>query len=135
MPYRALILAWLLAAAPAWAEATRAWQQLASPEQAALAPLAADWDRMPGLQRERLLLVARGYSRLTPPQQKLLHSRLRAWARMTHDQREAARENFRRIQTLPKTDQDQIKQQWLDSLCQEFGQPAGQPAGHPVTPR
>lgn len=131
MSLRALILCiGLLASGLSWAEAHRFWSDLTQAEQTALTPLAGDWNLMPAQQQERLLKVARGYAKLSPAQQKTLHSRLRAWARLTPEQREVARENYRKIQTMPKPDQDKIRQQWLDSLCLEFGQGAAAKAAH-----
>ncbi len=112
---------------------TTPWRQLSAQERGALAPLAQDWDHFPAPQQERLLKVARGYERLPPQQQQLLQARLRAWSRMTPEQRRIARDNYRNIQTLPKQDQIQIKQQWLDSLCQEFG-PTSKPPLSPPAP-
>lgn len=99
----------------------RPWLALSQQERVALAPLASHWDKMPASQQEKLLVVARDYARLPPERQKLLHSRLSAWSRMTAEERQIARENFKKIQSLPKQDQASIRHQWLDSLCQEFG--------------
>ena len=97
-----------------------------------MAPLAAKWDSMPTTQQEKLLVVARDYPKLTPQRQKLLHSRLRSWSQLTSEERQIARDNFRKIQSLPKQDQTSIRQQWLDSLCQEFGR---SPSESPVPGR
>lgn len=102
----------------------RPWNALSQQERAALAPLAAHWDRMPASQQEKLLVVARDFPKLAPDRQKLLHSRLRTWSQLTAEERQIARDNFRKIQSMPKQDQASIRQQWLDSLCQEFGTPA-----------
>lgn len=102
-----------------------AWQALPPQEQAALAPLAGDWHHFPAQQKERLRKVAQGYARLTPAQQQRLQARLSAWSHMTPEQRRVARDNYRSIQALPKQEQRQLKQQWLDSLCQEFTPAAG----------
>ncbi len=120
---RHLLIALLLASVPAVAAEVRPWQRLNQAEKTALAPLAADWDSLPDKQRERLLVVAKDYPSLSPDRQKLLHARLRAWTRMTAEDRQIARDNYRKIQALPKQDQSSIRQQWLDSLCREFGGP------------
>ncbi len=126
MPHPELILAALvsLSAAQASGAELRPWSALSQQEQAALAPLAGLWDRMPATQQDKLLAVARGYPRLSPDHQKRLHARLNAWSRMTAEERQIARENFKKIQSLPKQDQASIRQRWLDSLCLEFGKPA-----------
>jgi hypothetical protein len=104
----------------------RPWTRLSQQEKTALAPLASDWDNMPAAQREKLLVVARDFPKLSPQRQKLLHSRLHSWSQLTSEERQIARDNFRKIQALPKQDQTSIRQQWLDSLCQEFGHSAPQ---------
>ena len=125
MPYRQLILWALLAlvAGSSHASDARAWTRLSPQERDALAPLASRWDAMPMQQREKLLVVARDYPKLTPQQQQRLHSRLRSWSQMTPDERQIARDNYKKIQAMPKPDQSSIRQQWLDSLCKEFGSP------------
>jgi hypothetical protein len=126
MPYRQLILWALLAlvAGSPHASDARSWSKLSPQERDALAPLASRWDGMPTQQRERLLIVARDYPKLSPEQQKRLHSRLRSWTQMTAEERQIARDNYKKIQAMPKQDQSSIRQQWLDSLCKEFGSPA-----------
>lgn len=112
-----------------------AWRDLSPREQAALAPLAGDWHHFPAEQKAKLRKVAQGYAKLAPPQQQLLQARLRAWSHMTPEQRRIARDNYRSIQALPKHDQIQLKQQWLDSLCQEFGQDSPHPPPQPASPQ
>lgn len=122
--FRQLLILSLLLPMAASAAEPRTWNELGKAEQAALAPLSADWNSMPARQREKLLVVARDFPTLSPGRQKLLHSRLRAWSRLTAEERQIARDNYRKIQALPKQDQASIRQQWLDSLCREFGRPA-----------
>ncbi len=105
------------------ASPTRAWTELRPDERHALEPLAGVWDRLPSNQREKLLEVARGFQDLDPRRQKLLHARLGSWARMTPEERRIARDNYRKIQSLPRQDHAKISQQWLDSLCKKFGEP------------
>ena len=116
----ALLVGLALYAGTGIASDQRSWSNLTGQERAALAPLAADWDRFPADQQQRLLLVAKRYPSLTPQQQHLLQKRLRSWSKLTPEQRQAARQNLSRIQTLPETDQAKIKQRWLDALCKEF---------------
>jgi hypothetical protein len=122
MSHRLLILGLCLglAAGAVLAESPNSWSSLTPGEQAALSPLAQDWNRFPAQQQERLRLVAKHYPELTPEQQALLKKRLRAWSGLTSEQRQTARQNLRRIQTLPLEDQAKIKQRWLDALCTEF---------------
>lgn len=129
---RQLILAAaMLAASLACHAGDVPWRDLSPREQAALAPLASDWSHFPAEQKDKLRKVAQGYDKLAPRQQQLLQARLRAWSHMTPEQRRIARDNYRSIQSLPKHDQIQLKRQWLDSLCQEFGQAAPHPVPQP----
>lgn len=118
----------LLVASLLQAADSRPWARLTPQERTALAPLEKSWDKMPPPQREKLIAVAHGYPDLAPKQQKMLHARLRSWSRLSTEERQIARENFKKIDALPKADQSSIRQQWLDSLCQEFGRPAPGPA-------
>jgi hypothetical protein len=45
---------------------------------------------------------------------------------MTQAQRDAARDNFRKLQTLPKPEQEQIKQLWTRTVGAEAAQNPGQ---------
>lgn len=130
MSARALILGivLLLVASLSQAADPRPWAKLTPQERTALAPLANTWDKMPATQREKLIAVAHGYPNLDARQQRLLHARLRSWSQLSAEERQIARENYKKIHALPKADQSSIRQQWLDSLCQEFGRPAPGPA-------
>ena len=107
---------------------SRSWSQLSPQEMAALAPVEANWDSMPARQRQKLLAVARAYPKLSPERQRLLHSRLSSWSRLTSEERQIARDNYKKIHAMPQQDQLSIRQQWLDSLCQEFGKTASESA-------
>lgn len=100
------------------------WARLTPLEMEALAPVASIWDDMPARQQEKLLAVAAEFHKLSPERQKLLHSRLRSWSRLTSEERQIARDNYKKIHGLPEQDQISIRQQWLDSLCQEYGKTA-----------
>lgn len=118
----------LLVASLLQAADSRPWARLTPQERTALAPLEKSWDNMPAPQQEKLIAVAHGYPDLAPQQQRMLHARLRSWSRLSTEERQIARENYKKINALPKADQSSIRQQWLDSLCQEFGRPASGPA-------
>lgn len=126
MRARAVVLgfALLLVASLLQAADSRPWTKLTPQERTALAPLANTWDKMSTTQQEKLIAVAHGYPNLDPQQQRLLHARLRSWSQLSTEERQIARETYKKIHALPKADQSSIRQQWLDSLCQEFGRPA-----------
>jgi len=75
--------------ASAQAGGFRLWAELSPLEQAALAPIASDWNHLPAQQQEKLIKVAKGFTKLTPKQRQVLHARLVNWTRMTPEQRKA----------------------------------------------
>lgn len=99
------------------------WAELSIPERTALTPIAYDWDHLPAQQREKLLKVAKEFAKLTPTQQQIFYSRLQPWTRMTQAQRDAARDNFKKLQELPKPEQTQIKRLWTQTVGSESAQP------------
>ena len=100
------------------------WNELSIPERTALTPIAYDWDHLPAQQRLKLLKVVKEFAKLTPTQQQIFYSRLRPWTRMTQAQRDAARDNFKKLKELPKSEQAQIKRLWTQTEGAESPQPA-----------
>lgn len=92
------------------------WMQLSIPERTALTPIAYDWDHLPAEQRLKLLKVVKEFARLTPTQQQIFYTRLKPWTQMTPAQRDAARDNFKKLQELPKSEQAQIKRLWTQTV-------------------
>ena len=86
-----------------------AWNQLSSPQQEALKPLAGEWDKLDNFRKKKWLGVAEKFSSMAPDAQKRLHARMGDWARMTPEQRRAARDNFQQAKTLPP---EQKKAEW-----------------------
>ncbi|MDP2786898.1 MAG: DUF3106 domain-containing protein [Pseudomonadota bacterium] len=113
----------------AGAESAPLWTELSIPERTALTPIAYDWDHLPAQQRLKLLKVAKEFARLSPTQQQIFYSRLQPWTRMTQAQRDAARDNFKKLQELPKPEQAQIKRLWTQTVGAESAQPAGAASG------
>lgn len=113
----------------ACAESAPLWAELSIPERTALTPIAYDWDHLPAQQRLKLLKVAKEFARLSPTQQQIFYSRLQPWTRMTQAQRDAARDNFKKLQELPKPEQSQIKRLWTQTVASESAQPAGAASG------
>lgn len=110
------------------AENSPLWTELSIPERTALTPIAYDWDHLPVQQRQKLLKVAKEFAKLSPTQQQIFYSRLQPWTRMTQAQRDAARDNFKKLQELPKPEQAQIKRLWTQTVGSESAQSA-QPTG------
>lgn len=95
------------------------WTELSIPERTALTPIAYDWDHLPVQQRLKLLKVVKEFAKLTPTQQQIFYARLRPWTRMTQAQRDAARDNFKKLQELPKPEQAEIKRLWTQTVGAE----------------
>jgi hypothetical protein len=111
------------------AESAPNWMQLSIPERTALTPIAYDWDHLPPEQRLRLLKVVKEFAKLTPTQQQIFYARLKPWTQMTPAQRDAARDNFKKLQELPKSEQSQIKRLWTQTVGSDSAHPdTGQPA-------
>jgi hypothetical protein len=104
------------------------WADLSIPERTALTPIAYDWDHLPAQQRMKLLKVAKEFAKLSPTQQQIFYTRLQPWTRMSQAQRDAARDNFKKLQDLPKAEQVQIKQLWMQTVGAESTQPTGREA-------
>lgn len=118
-----LALVSLLNSNIARAEDAPLWIQLSIPERTALTPIAYDWDHLPAEQRLRLLKVVKEFAKLTPTQQQIFYARLKPWTQMTPAQRNAARDNFKKLQELPKSEQGQIKRLWSQTVGSDSAPP------------
>lgn len=92
------------------AQATLRWRQLPIARQAALQPLAAEWDTLDEAHRRNWLALARNFARMTPDEQAKLHSRMAEWTALSPRQRVRARLNFAEIQRLAPG--EERKAQW-----------------------
>jgi hypothetical protein len=90
------------------------WKSLPLESREVLAPLASDWDKMPGYQQSRMLSAARKYPNLRPIQQERFQERIRDWAAMSPDQRKAARDSYQGLQKLPPAKQHELRERWLE---------------------
>ena len=79
------------------------WKELTRPQQVALEPLAAEWDHMEGLRKQKWLEIANRYSSMKPDEQSRVHERMRAWLKMTPDERRVVRENYTMSKKLDKS--------------------------------
>lgn len=85
------------------------WTELNPEQQQALAPLAADWDKLDGARKKKWIELTKRYASLTPEQQARMHERMRDWAKLTPEQRRVARESYSRTKRL---EPDQKTAQW-----------------------
>lgn len=88
------------------------WSELSPKQQAVLAPLAAEWDRLDTTRRKKWVTIANRYPRMKPDEQQRLLSRMQDWANLTPAQRQVARENYQSLRQLPRTQRGEVKQKW-----------------------
>lgn len=89
------------------------WTDLSTTEQAALRPLAANWNAMSLERKRKWLNVAKDFEKLTPAQKASMQTRMTEWSGLSPQQRADARQNFAQNREL--TDgltSEQRKVQW-----------------------
>lgn len=89
------------------------WTDVAPEDRQVLAPLAGEWDRLPGYQQKRLQSAAKQYPKMQPIQRERFQERIHTWAAMTPEQRKAARETFKGMKKLSPEKQHELKERWL----------------------
>lgn len=87
------------------------WTELTPTQQQALAPLAADWDKLDSARKKKWIEMTNRYSSLTPEQQARIQERMREWVKLTPEQRRVARESYSRTKKL---EPDQKSAQWQE---------------------
>ncbi len=85
------------------------WTELSAQRQAALKPLAGEWDSLSDLSRKKWNVVADRFPGMKPEEQKRVHARMAEWVRLTPEQRRVARENYKKSKTLPA---EKKKEEW-----------------------
>ncbi len=99
------------------------WSELSPKQQAVLAPIAAEWDKLDTTRRKKWVTIANRYPKMTPDEQQRLQSRMQDWANLTSEQRRVARENYQQLKQLPRSQRGELKQKWQD---QQSATPAPQ---------
>ncbi len=89
-----------------------AWSALDKEQQAILAPLADEWDRMENYRRKKWLGIAQRYRAMPPADQQRLQERMRTWAALTPEQRLAARQKYREIKKMDPEKRAAMKEKW-----------------------
>ncbi|MYM41895.1 DUF3106 domain-containing protein [Duganella qianjiadongensis] len=90
------------------ADKTR-WKDLTPQQQQTLAPLAAEWDQMEPLRRQKWLGIIKRYASMNADEQARVQERMREWVKLTPDERRQVRQNFARAK---KIDPSQKNTQW-----------------------
>ena len=88
------------------------WSELSPKQQAVLAPLAAEWDRLDTTRRKKWVTIANRFPKMKPDEQVRLQRRMQAWAALTPDQRRVARDNYKALRQLPRPQPGELRQKW-----------------------
>ena len=105
----------LVDSSPAFAdEAGQPWSTLSAQQQAVLAPLQQDWDKLDPERRKRWIGLADRYHSLPADRQQRIQQRMHEWASLTPEQRAQALERYKRIKQLPPEKHEQLHQRWRE---------------------
>ncbi len=96
-------------AAKAGPPAKPLWSALTPAQRLVLQPMAAEWDKLEGVRKQKWLEIANRYSSMKPDEQQRVQERMREWIKLTPTQRSLARENYARTK---KIDKDQKNAKW-----------------------
>ncbi|OBV36865.1 DUF3106 domain-containing protein [Janthinobacterium psychrotolerans] len=85
------------------------WANLSRAQQAALQPLAGEWNKLDATRKQKWLDIANRFAAMKPDEQARVHERMREWVKLTPEQRRTVRENYARAK---KIDPGQKSAQW-----------------------
>ena len=85
------------------------WANLSRAQQAALQPLAGEWNKLDAPRKQKWLDIANRFASMKPDEQARVHERMRDWIKLTPEQRRMVRENYARTK---KIDPGQKSAQW-----------------------
>ena len=85
------------------------WASLSRAQQAALQPLAGEWNKLDAPRKQKWLDIANRFASMKPDEQARVHERMRDWIKLTPEQRRTVRENYARAK---KIDPGQKSAQW-----------------------
>ncbi|MET3129942.1 putative Fe-S protein YdhL (DUF1289 family) [Oxalobacteraceae bacterium GrIS 1.11] len=88
------------------------WNELNHAQQAALEPLAAEWDKLEGLRKKKWLEIANRFASMKPDEQQRMHERMRDWVKLTPEQRRTVRENYTRSKKFESSEKSAQWQQY-----------------------
>lgn len=87
------------------------WNELTPIQQNALAPLAAEWNKIEVFRKKKWLEIGNRYVNMSAEEQSRMQERMREWAKLTPDERRVAREIYTRTKKL---DASQKSAQWQE---------------------
>jgi hypothetical protein len=112
------------------------WRDLTPSQRAALEPLAAEWNQMDGVRKQKWLQMSTHFSTMKPEEQQRVHERMREWVRLTPAERKLARETYSRTKKLAPDEKaatwqnyQQLPEEQKQKLAAEAA--ARKPAGTP----
>lgn len=85
------------------------WSNLSRAQQAALQPLAGEWNKLDAPRKQKWFDIANRFASMKPDEQARVHERMRDWIKLTPEQRRTVRENYARAK---KIDPGQKSAQW-----------------------
>jgi hypothetical protein len=92
-----------------WIESGPKWLDLTPAQQGVLSPLASTWSDMPEVRKKKWIEISGRYPNMSKDEQMRLQEKMREWAWLSPAERRQARENYKRVQEVPK---EQRQQQW-----------------------
>ena len=95
------------------------WARLPARQQAALRPLAAEWDGLDAAHRRKWMALARNFDRMSAQEQATLHSRMTDWAALSPRERVRARLNFAEVQRLAPEGERKAKWEAYRALSED----------------
>jgi hypothetical protein len=112
----AILLSALAASGAAAAPKDRGpqWASLNGNQQEALAPLAAEWDKLSKPHKAKWLGIAKRYPGMKPEEQKRVQARMQKWAKLSPQQRDQAREQYRSIGKAVPSQREKLRRYWAE---------------------
>jgi hypothetical protein len=76
------------------------WAELSAAQRTALEPLAAEWNNMDKVRKQKWLEIANRFPKMKPEEQQRIQEKMREWMKLTPEQRRTARETYTRTKKL-----------------------------------
>jgi hypothetical protein len=90
------------------------WASLNADQQQALAPLAAEWDKLSKPHKTKWLGIAKRYPAMKSEEQRRVQTRMQEWAKLTPQQRDQAREQYRSLAKVVPDRREELRRHWAE---------------------
>jgi len=90
------------------------WASLTADHQQALAPLAAEWDKLSKPHKTKWLGITKRFPAMKADEQKRVQTRMQKWAKLTPQQRDQAREQYRSIGKMASDRREELRRYWAE---------------------